>query len=164
MEFVAKAADGAAEPDGGEEASISSKKKHTEPTEDAGFSHGFSLEPRFGDDTRLAIDAKPLLNIAFVNGHATQKHSPAHRQATLSPRLRLPPVIFFYIRVKFQRVGFPFPPGISTKQYLHKCFVATTGAEHAEFSIPFDEKHVIGLHRHQLSTVCQLQPLIGVIG
>ena len=61
----------------------------------------------------------------------------------------------FYVRVKFQRVAFPFPPGISTKQYLHKAQLQSSDGGYACASLPFDEEHVIGLMRHQMQTFCQ---------
>lgn len=108
-----------------------------------------SQQPRFGDDVKLAEDTRPLPNLVFSNGHAQPG-------CTLSPRLQLPSSIYFYVHVKFQRVSFPFPPGISTKQYLHAAPLQSSGGEFAGITLPFDERHVIGLCKHHLQSFVQL--------
>ena len=110
-------------------------------------------EPRFGDasEARFGCDTRPQPNLVFTNGHAT-----ASQGRPLSPRLHLPPVVHFYVRVKFQKVAFPFPPSISTKQYLHEAPLRSAGGELASITLPFDERHVIGLQKHQMQSFCQL--------
>ena len=91
--------------------------------------------------------APAALHFVFVNARAS------NGPAALSPRLQLPTAISFFVRVKFQRVGFPFPPGVS-KHYLH------TARRQAGLGlvarIAFDARHVIGLLKHQHLTLCQL--------
>ena len=70
-------------------------------------------------------------------------------------RLALPAVIHFFVHVKSMRLSFPFPPGVNSKQYLHKARIRA-GQSHPVASIPFDEKHVIGLARHQRFSFGQL--------
>ena len=75
----------------------------------------------------------------------------------LSPRLALPECIHFYVRLKFVRVGFPFPPGINTKRYLHKACVQPGREEAGPVAkIRFDSRHIIGLAPFQTLTFCQL--------
>ena len=104
----------------------------------------FPSEPRFGDCLESPEDTRPLPNIHFRNGCAAQLEAKGQGEA-LSPRQQLPgDFIFFFIRVKFQRVSFPFPPGISAKRYLLKARVVP-GEQIALATVPFDPKHVIGL-------------------
>ena len=111
-------------------------------------------EPRFGDVTQH--DTRPQPNVVFTNGYASQSNG-----RPLSPRLHLPPLVYFYVRVKFQKVSFPFPPGISTKQYLHEAPLRSAGGEYASTTLPFDEKHVIGLQKHQSFVCKQSSPVQG---
>ena len=94
--------------------------------------------------------APAALHFVFVNARAS------NGPAALSPRVQLPTAINFFVRVKFQRVGFPFPPGVS-KHYLH---TARMQAGHVSAGlvarIAFDARHVIGLLKHQHLTLCQL--------
>ena len=94
--------------------------------------------------------APVALHFVFVNARAS------NCPAALSPRAQLPTAINFFVRVKFQRVGFPFPPGVS-KHYLH---TARMQAGHVSAGlvarIAFDARHVIGLLKHQHLTLCQL--------
>lgn len=106
-------------------------------------------QPRFGDDQNIE-DTRPLPNLVFSNGHARYG-------CHLSPRLQLPDTIHFFVHVKFQRVSFPFPPGISTKQFLHAAPLRSSEGDFAAATLPFDERHVIGLCRHHCSgTFAQL--------
>jgi len=94
--------------------------------------------------------APAALHFVFVNARAS------NGPAALSPLVQLPTAINFFVRVKFQRVGFPFPPGVS-KHYLH---TARMQAGHVSAGlvarIAFDARHVIGLLKHQHLTLCQL--------
>ena len=89
------------------------------------------------------------LYVTFANARAAP--GPAGHLS----RLQLPDVIYFFVRVKFQRVGYPFPPGIS-KRYLHKAQVVEGVEGGPVAQLTFDERHVIGLQRHQHLTFCQL--------
>jgi len=93
--------------------------------------------------------APAALHFVFVNARAS------NGPAALS-NVQLPTAINFFVRVKFQRVGFPFPPGVS-KHYLH---TARMQAGHVSAGlvarIAFDARHVIGLLKHQHLTLCQL--------
>jgi hypothetical protein len=104
----------------------------------------FAIEPCFGDS--LVNETRPLPTIIFHNGLRSSL------QSKMSPRLQLPEVIYFFIRVKFQRVGFPFPPGVS-KKFLHRARLKD--GTHT-CSVPFSPEHVIGLQKHMLHTFCQL--------
>ena len=91
--------------------------------------------------------APAALHFVFVNARAS------NGPAALSPRLQLPTAISFFVRVKFQRVGFPFPPGVS-KHYLHTARMQAGLGLVARMA--FDARHVIGLLKHQHLTLCQL--------
>lgn len=112
----------------------------------------FRAEPSFGDELHVE-DTRPLPNIVFQNGHALKARSSGDH-GELSPRLQLPEVIHFYVRLKFQKVSFPFPAGISTKQYLHKATLVSTGEAHV--NLAFNPKTVIGLEKFMMSTFAQL--------
>ena len=94
--------------------------------------------------------APPSLYIVFANARAST--GPAGNL----PRLQLPSTIHFYVRVKWQRAGFPFPPGVS-KRFLQKARVLP-GLESAGpvARLAFDERHVIGLMKHQHLSHLQL--------
>lgn len=111
---------------------------------------------RFGDDIQLPEDTRPLPNLCFRNGYLMQGDGQG-QVAALSPRLRLPPIIYFYVHLKFQKVPFPFPPGVDTKKFLLKARVAPGEEDLGVVAhVPFDEKHVIGLQRFHLQTFAQL--------
>ena len=85
----------------------------------------------------------------------------APRPALIPTRLQLPRSIHFYLRVKSQRVSFPFPPSIPTSQYLFEAQVVQgqgKGQDEADLvaQVPFDSQHVIGLADHLLLSFCQL--------
>jgi hypothetical protein len=117
----------------------------TSPLRQRASADRFSSEPRFGDEVN---ETRPLPNIFFKNGHGSDEDA-------LSPRLRLPETIHFFVRVKWQRVSYPFPAGVSTKKYLRKAKLSADG-QFVTAVMPFDEKHVIGLAKHQVHTLCQL--------
>ena len=100
----------------------------------------------------LPPSATPTLS--FTNARRFGKGSVAG-EGELSPRLGLPECIHFYVHVKSARVGFPFPPGVSTKQFLMK---ATMGSAHETpaATLSLDPKHIIGLSAHQMLAFCQL--------
>lgn len=117
----------------------------------------FASAPCFGD---VPEDTRPHANLYFKNGYATQLQSAAHSshsKSMLSPRLSLPPIIYFYVHVKFHKTPFPFPPGVDTKKYLLE---ARTVPGHEELGVqahvPFDEAHVIGLQKFHLQSFAQL--------
>lgn len=83
----------------------------------------------------------------------------APRPICLPERLQLPRSIHFYVHLKSQPIGFPFPSHINTSQYLHEARVVVgQGEGEADLiaQVTFDGKHVIGLADHMLLTFCQL--------
>ena len=107
---------------------------------------------RFGDSIAQGEDTRPVPNVIFQNGLGGSCKRGEMRSLT---RLQLPPIIHFYVHVKFQKVSFPFPPSISTKKYLHRA-ITLPGHLAACAHLAFDADHVIGLCKHQMQTFCQL--------
>ena len=107
----------------------------------------FATCQRFGDVN--VHDTRPVPLVAFRNGRATTVDN---RKLKLSPRLQLPSCIYFYIRVKFQRVSFPFPPSVLAKYLLKARVVAGREDEGAVCRVPFDVEHG-GTPRHH-QTLC----------
>lgn len=106
---------------------------------------------------RITISG-PTPNVFFQNGRLSGVAGPgASRDGQVSPRLQMPPVIRFFIRVKHCRVSWPFPPSINVEKYLLTAQVMP-GHEAAGpvAHVQFDPAHVIGLLEHQLLSFVQL--------
>ena len=96
----------------------------------------------------------PTPNVFFTNGRISGM-APHPKQ--LPGRLQLPTSILFYVRLKSQRVSFPFPASIPAKQYLHEAKIVEGMEEAGPVArVAFDSKHVIGLEGHNLLSFCQL--------
>lgn len=112
---------------------------------------------RFGDDLQAQpLDTRPAPNVIFQNSLLTSRNN---KKSALPDHFQLPEKLRFYVRISFQKVGFPFPHGVSQKKYL---LTATRvgGADGApataEARIEFDQEHVIGLTKFHMQTFAQL--------
>ena len=99
----------------------------------------------------LPHGAMPIA-IHFTNGRRMGTGAAGER--SWSPRLELPSAIYFFVRVKFVRVGFPFPAGIP-QQFLLKVKLAPDTDIHIAM-LTVDPTSVIGLAAHNMLTFCHL--------
>ena len=149
--------------------SEASKKKAAAPaaaTERTMWPEELTMPPRHSTFTAAAAS---LCRPGFHRSHALATRSTRRaRCPTSSSKMGMAPMrtlchrgcgyretIHFFVRVKWQRVSYPFPAGVSTKKYLRKAKLSADG-QFVTAVMPFDEKHVIGLAKHQVHTLCQL--------
>ena len=114
----------------------------------------FPISAQFGDEvSTYAQDTRPVPNVIFHNSLEASSST-----KSLAGTFKLPETIYFYLRIKFQRVGYPFPPGISQKYLLAASRVQSEGgaAATAVARVLFDEKHVIGLTKFHMQTFAQI--------
>ena len=97
-------------------------------------------------------------NIFFRNGRVAGRSNLGKCSTwELPSRLRLPPQIRFFVRLKSVQVSFPLPACYPASQFLHEARVVY-GEEEAgpTAHVPFDSKHVIGLEEHHFLAFTQL--------
>jgi hypothetical protein len=106
---------------------------------------------------QIAISG-PTPNVFFQNGRLSGVAGPGtSRDGQMSPRLQMPPVVRFFIRVKHCRISWPFPPSVSVDKYLLTAQVMPGHEEAGPVAnVQFDPAHVIGLLDHQLLSFVQL--------
>ena len=112
----------------------------------------------FTTPDQIVLD-RPSPNVFFQNGRIAGRCNGGRPAVMwdLPARLRLPPSLRFYVRLKHARVGFPLPPRYPASQYLLEAHIVEGYEEMGPVAhVPFDSAHVVGLGDHDLLSFTQL--------